>query len=87
MQLPLSNPLNWLLLAWQSQSLFAQLARWTLALGLTLVSVHHCQPLLDVMAEQAMAAGCHQHDVIDSNQAFDSKSILDSHAGMHHHHH
>ncbi|MEZ9832775.1 hypothetical protein AB4525_14795 [Vibrio breoganii] len=50
-----------------SQSLTAQLVRWTLALSVSLLALHNCQPMLDVLAEQAMAAGCHQHDSIEGH--------------------
>ncbi|WP_162845549.1 hypothetical protein [Photobacterium gaetbulicola] len=48
-----------------SQSLTAQLIRMVLLLALTLVSVHHCQPLLDSLAEHAMNGGCHQQNSND----------------------
>ncbi|ELR67628.1 hypothetical protein C942_01558 [Photobacterium marinum] len=50
-----------------SQSLIAQLARMTLLLIITLFGVHHCQPLLDSLAHQAMNGGCHQHNNIELN--------------------
>lgn len=43
-----------------SQSLFAQLSRMVLLLIITLIGVHHCQPLLDALAQHAVHAGCHQ---------------------------
>nr|WP_192867666.1 hypothetical protein [Thaumasiovibrio occultus] len=42
-----------------NQTLSAQLCRMLLLLVVTLVAVHHCQPLLDALAEQAMSSGCH----------------------------
>ncbi|MDV5168294.1 hypothetical protein [Photobacterium rosenbergii] len=48
-----------------SQSLTAQLVRMVLLLALTLVGVHHCQPLLDSLAEHAMSGGCHQQNSND----------------------
>ncbi|PSU35050.1 hypothetical protein C9I99_08280 [Photobacterium lutimaris] len=48
-----------------SQSLPAQLMRMVLMLTLTLVAVHHCQPLLDSLAEHAMSGGCHQQNSND----------------------
>ncbi|MCW8327218.1 hypothetical protein MD588_00190 [Photobacterium sp. SDRW27] len=50
-----------------SQSLFAQLARMGLLLIITLFGVHHCQPLLDSLAQQAMNGGCHQQNTIEPN--------------------
>ncbi|WP_174238928.1 hypothetical protein [Vibrio taketomensis] len=43
-----------------SQSLAAQLTRMALLLGITLVAVHHCEPLLELLAQQAVDMGCHQ---------------------------
>ncbi|WP_299691663.1 hypothetical protein [uncultured Vibrio sp.] len=43
-----------------SQSLFAQLARMTLFLVISLVIVHHSQPLIDLLAQHAVSSGCHQ---------------------------
>ncbi|MDO6500785.1 hypothetical protein [Photobacterium sanguinicancri] len=43
-----------------SQSLLAQLTRMVLLLIITLIGVHHCQPLLDALAQHAVHAGCHQ---------------------------
>ncbi|MBM7035435.1 hypothetical protein JQC93_03365 [Vibrio sp. 188UL20-2] len=65
----------------KSQAMSAQVARWLVVLSVTLFSVHHCQPLLDLLAEQAMAAGCHQHEDINSH------SPMDTHMGKHIHHH
>ncbi len=56
-----------------SQSLFAQLLRMTLLLVLTLVAVHHSPRLLEILAQQAVDAGCHQ-----------TTGSSDSHS--HHHH-
>ncbi|GAB2644286.1 hypothetical protein [Vibrio panuliri] len=44
-----------------SQSLTAQLTRMVLLLGITLVAVHHCEPLLELLAQQAVDMGCHQN--------------------------
>ncbi|EGU46289.1 hypothetical protein VII00023_11891 [Vibrio ichthyoenteri ATCC 700023] len=45
-----------------SQSLTAQLTRMVLLLGLTLVAVHHNEPLLKLLAAQAVDMGCHQQN-------------------------
>ncbi|MGR5117423.1 hypothetical protein ACPV5L_02405 [Vibrio astriarenae] len=58
-----------------SQTLKAQLIRMTLLLVVVLVGVHHSPYLLEVLAQQAMDAGCHTHESMDSH---------DSH---HHHNH
>jgi len=50
-----------------SQSIFAQLTRMSLLLIITLFGVHHCQPLLDSLAQQAMSGGCHQQNTIEPN--------------------
>ena len=50
-----------------SQSLSAQLIRMALLLALTLVGVHHCQPLLDSLAQHAMSGGCHQQNSTDTH--------------------
>ncbi|WP_170111208.1 hypothetical protein [Photobacterium sanctipauli] len=50
-----------------SQSLTAQLLRMGVLLAITLVAVHHCQPLLDALAQQAMSGGCHQQNTIEPN--------------------
>lgn len=57
-----------------SQSLFAQLARMTLLLVLSLVVVHHSPALLDLLAQQAIDSGCHQ-------------TTSGEHDHSHHHHH
>ncbi|MBB1312074.1 MULTISPECIES: hypothetical protein [Aliivibrio] len=57
-----------------SQSIFAQLLRMTILLVLTLIVVHHYQPLLDLLAEQAVNSGCHQQT-----------GSMDSHHSHHHH--
>ncbi|SHH35096.1 hypothetical protein [Ferrimonas marina] len=64
-----------------SQSLPAQLARWLLLLLLTLVAVHHCQPLLDALARDAVSAGCHS---MEPGQEHAQEHATDHH---HHHHH
>ncbi len=43
-----------------SQSLFAQLMRMGLLLGLSLLAVHHSPTLLELLAQQAIDSGCHQ---------------------------
>ncbi|MCG9629180.1 hypothetical protein [Vibrio sp. Isolate30] len=56
-----------------SQSLFAQLARMTLFLVISLVVVHHSQPLIDLLAQHAVSSGCHQQSAHE-------------HSGHEHHH-
>ncbi|MEZ8825488.1 hypothetical protein AB6E04_14060 [Vibrio amylolyticus] len=46
---------------WSSQSTLAQLMRMALLLALSLVAVHHSPALLELLAEQAINSGCHQH--------------------------
>ncbi len=46
-----------------SQSLFAQLMRMTLLLVLSLLLLHDSPRLLNLLAEQVMNSGCHQHNV------------------------
>ncbi|WP_305813689.1 hypothetical protein [Photobacterium leiognathi] len=58
-----------------SQSTPAQLGRMLVLLIITLVAVHHCQPLLDALAKHATSGGCHQQNTMDGEQP------------MHHHHH
>ncbi|WP_087018030.1 hypothetical protein [Thaumasiovibrio subtropicus] len=53
------------------QTLSAQLARMAALLLMSLVAVHHCQPLLHALAEQAMASGCHAMEATE-------------HHGLHH---
>ncbi|EAS41759.1 MULTISPECIES: hypothetical protein [Photobacterium] len=48
-----------------SQSLFAQLLRMLVLLIITLFGVHHCQPLLDALAQHATSGGCHQQSSIE----------------------
>ncbi|WP_095210045.1 hypothetical protein [Endozoicomonas ascidiicola] len=43
-----------------SQSLRAQLGRMTLLLGVTLMIVHSTPGLIELLAGQAVDAGCHQ---------------------------
>lgn len=50
-----------------SQSLIAQLLRMAALLFITLLGVHHCQPLMDSLAQQAMSGGCHQQSKIEPN--------------------
>ncbi|MGF1723834.1 hypothetical protein [Photobacterium nomapromontoriensis] len=52
-----------------SQSLPAQLFRMGILLMITLVGVHHCQPLLDALAEHAMSGGCHQQNSTSPNHS------------------
>ncbi|WP_370738749.1 MULTISPECIES: hypothetical protein [Photobacterium] len=35
-----------------------------LLLAVTLVAVHHCQPLLDALATNATSGGCHQQNSV-----------------------
>ncbi|MCG9681934.1 hypothetical protein L1D31_05060 [Vibrio sp. Isolate23] len=58
-----------------SQSLFAQLARMTVLLCLTLLAVHQSPRLMELLAEQAINSGCHQQ----------SHDMSGDHS--HHHHH
>ncbi|PSU26125.1 hypothetical protein CTM91_03445 [Photobacterium aquimaris] len=48
----------------RSQSISAQLLRMALLLAVTLVAVHHCQPLLDALATNATSGGCHQQNSV-----------------------
>ncbi|MDG3086434.1 hypothetical protein P7F88_10050 [Vibrio hannami] len=57
-----------------SQSLPAQLLRMLVLLIVTLIAVHHSEPLLNLLAEQGMGSGCHQNS---------SKS--ENHHAHHHH--
>ncbi|MGY5453186.1 hypothetical protein ACVFI8_19915 [Agarivorans sp. MS3-6] len=50
-----------------SQSMFGELLRITLLLVLSLSAVHHYQPLLDLLAEQAINSGCHQQTAESAN--------------------
>ncbi|WP_406734234.1 hypothetical protein RJD39_19865 [Vibrio scophthalmi] len=52
-----------------SQSLKAQLTRMVLLLGLTLVAVHHSEPLLELLAQQAVDMGCHQQSGVSESDA------------------
>ncbi|PMH40867.1 hypothetical protein BCU68_15975 [Vibrio sp. 10N.286.49.B3] len=61
-----------------SQSLFAQLLRMGVLLTLTLVAVHHYQPLLDLFAQEAVNSGCHQ--------SFEFNDEPTHHVGHHNHH-
>ncbi len=43
-----------------SQSIFAQVLRMSIMLGLSLIIVHNSPKLLEMLAEQAINSGCHQ---------------------------
>lgn len=43
-----------------SQSIFAQVFRMSIMLGLSLIIVHNSPKLLEILAEQAINSGCHQ---------------------------
>ncbi|GAA4896469.1 hypothetical protein [Ferrimonas pelagia] len=69
-----------------SQSLPAQLLRWAALLILSLILVHHCQPLLDVLAQDAVNAGCHSMDNHDGHDMADpDMTDHTSHHTMGHH--
>ncbi len=59
-----------------SQSIFAQVLRMSIMLGLSLIIVHNSPKLLEILAEQAINSGCHQ-------TTGDNKH----HDHSHHHHH
>lgn len=52
-----------------SQSLFAQLVRMTVLLSLSLVVLHHSPNLLALLAQQAIDAGCHQSNQINTSHS------------------
>ncbi|WP_371377607.1 hypothetical protein [Thalassotalea aquiviva] len=52
-----------------SQSLFAQLIRMFCLLALSLIAVHNCKPLLDLLASQAIGSGCHQQSSHHINES------------------
>lgn len=58
-----------------SQSLFAQLSRMAILLGISLVIVHHSKPLVELLAQYAVTSGCHQQSGHEHNH------------GSHEHHH
>lgn len=59
-----------------SQSIFAQVLRMSVMLGLSLIIIHHSPKLLEILAQQAINSGCHQ-TTVDSEH----------HDHSHHHHH
>ncbi|NVD08537.1 hypothetical protein FCU94_16960 [Vibrio sp. JPW-9-11-11] len=52
-----------------SQSLFAQLARMTLLLSVSLVILHHSPALVALLAQQAADSGCHQSNQPDTHHS------------------
>lgn len=59
-----------------SQSIFAQVLRMSIMLGLSLIIVHNSPKLLEILAEQAINNGCHQ-----------TTGDNEHHDHSHHHHH
>lgn len=59
-----------------SQSIFAQVLRMSIMLGLSLIIVHNSPKLLQILAEQAINSGCHQ-----------TAGDNEHHNHSHHHHH
>ncbi|ASI93830.1 hypothetical protein BSZ04_02060 [Vibrio rotiferianus] len=59
-----------------SQSIFAQMLRMSVMLGLSLIIVHNSPRLLEILAEQAINSGCHQTTGDGAH-----------HDHSHHHHH
>ena len=59
-----------------SQSIFAQVLRMSVMLGLSLIIVHHSPKLLEILAQQAINSGCHQ-----------TTGGSEHHDHSHHHHH
>ncbi|EGQ8194691.1 hypothetical protein GTW36_17000 [Vibrio parahaemolyticus] len=59
-----------------SQSIFAQVLRMSIMLGLSLIIVHNSPKLLEILAEQAINSGCHQ-----------TTGDNEHHDHSHHHHH
>ncbi len=59
-----------------SQSIFAQVLRMSIMLGLSLIIVHNSPKLLEILAEQAINSGCHQ--TMGDNEHHDHS--------LHHHH-
>ncbi|MGF1746595.1 hypothetical protein L4B77_17305 [Vibrio minamisatsumaniensis] len=72
-----------------SQSLFAQLARMTLCLVISLVIVHHSRPLIDLLAQHAVSSGCHQQSAHEHSGNQHHHEVADQHmsAQDHSHHH
>ncbi|XXG14100.1 hypothetical protein WEU34_14655 [Vibrio fortis] len=66
-----------------SQSLFAQLARMTLFLVISLVVVHHSQPLIDLLAQHAVSSGCHQQSGHEHHHDMGEHDM----SALHSHHH
>lgn len=58
-----------------SQSIFAQVLRMSVMLGLSLIIVHHSPKLLEILAQQAINSGCHQ-----------TTGDSEHHDHSHHHH-
>ncbi|RBW64541.1 hypothetical protein FCV43_10620 [Vibrio genomosp. F6] len=61
-----------------SQALFAQLARMVMVLAIILVAVHQCQPLMDVLVDQAVNAGCHQGVIESEHHNHDHSRLIQS---------
>lgn len=59
-----------------SQSIFAQVLRMSIMLGLSLIIVHNSPKLLQILAEQAINSGCRQ-----------TTGDNEHHNHSHHHHH
>lgn len=59
-----------------SQSIFAQVLRMSIMLGLSLIIVHNSPKLLEILAEQAINSGCHQ-----------TTGDNEHHEHSHHHYH
>ncbi len=59
-----------------SKSIFAQVLRMSIMLGLSLIIVHNSPKLLEILAEQTINSGCHQ-----------TTGDNEHHDHSHHHHH
>ncbi|MDK9761104.1 hypothetical protein KI743_03760 [Vibrio sp. D420a] len=70
-----------------SQSLFAQLARMTLFLVISLVAVHHSQPLIDLLAQHAVSSGCHQQSAHEHSGHEHHHDMGEHDMSAHHSHH
>lgn len=68
-----------------SQSLGPQLLRMSLLLMITLYGVHHYQPLLDALANNAVNAGCHQQSSYQQDSSQHGSTEQHSHHHMDHH--
>ncbi|SDK33676.1 hypothetical protein SAMN04488540_1272 [Ferrimonas sediminum] len=66
----------------RSQSLFAQLLRMTLLLGVVLYGVHHSNGLLVALSDHAMDSGCHAGDGASGHHQHTEKT-----QAPHHHPH